>query len=316
MHDPNAYYAFNAEEDPDQGAVQDIATFAMVKPKNQERLQFNGKGPTTKLSNGVSVYGGPEVVRRLQRVVETFPSIWTSKELVNIPISQWMRIRLKPGWEDQVKQEARRYSLAKPDEKAVDRVFNGLHEHNYMGWTDTLTPSGSPVFVAKKVVDPKLDHEYQGKYQSAIDLFGLDKANDLLPENKGVKTRVVVDLRRKNAMAIPDVYLLPTQQDILSAVAGCLYLSVADATAMFYQWPVHPDSYQHTGVVSHRGQEFFKVCIMGFLNSVPHVQRHVDNYFRAMRKFLRAYIDDLSALVTLWMTMSSTSISFSRSARN
>jgi hypothetical protein len=31
---------------------------------------------------------------------------------------------------------------------------------------------------------------------------------------------------------------------------------------------------------------------MGFLNSVAHVQRHVDNYFRHMRKFLRAYVDD------------------------
>jgi hypothetical protein len=53
-----------------------------------------------------------------------------------------------------------------------------------------------------------------------------------------------------------------------------------------------PDSYEHTGVVSRRGHEFFKVCIIGFLNTVA---RHVDNYFQHMRAFLRAYIDNFIA---------------------
>jgi hypothetical protein len=45
-----------------------------------------------------------------------------------------------------------------------------------------------------------------------------------------------------------------------------------DATAMFYQWPLPPDSQWFTGVIAHRGQEYFRVCPMGFINSVPHVQ--------------------------------------------
>jgi hypothetical protein len=57
-----------------------------------------------------------------------------------------------------------------------------------------------------------------------------------------------------------------------------------------------PDSYEQIGVVLHPCHEFSKVCTMGFLNTVAHVQRLVDNYFRHMRAFLRAYIVDFIAL--------------------
>jgi hypothetical protein len=56
-----------------------------------------------------------------------------------------------------------------------------------------------------------------------------------------------------------------------------------------------PDSYEHTGVVSHQGYEFFKVCIMDSFNSVAHVQRHVEKYFGDMRALPRTHIDELIA---------------------
>jgi hypothetical protein len=76
-------------------------------------------------------------------------------------------------------------------------------------------------------------------------------------------------------------------------VAGCQYITVVDATSFFYQWRLHPDDKKHMGVISHRGQEIFKVAIMGFRNSIAYVQRQIDNVLRDYRLFCRAYIDDI-----------------------
>jgi hypothetical protein len=56
-------------------------------------------------------------------------------------------------------------------------------------------------------------------------------------------------------IAIPVVYSLPVQQDILFTVARYLFLSAVDKTPMFHQWPIYPEHDQPTGVATHRGHE-------------------------------------------------------------
>jgi hypothetical protein len=85
---------------------------------------------------------------------------------------------------------------------------------------------------------------------------------------------------------------LPYQEEILSLMSGAKYITVIDATQFFYQWRIHPSAYKHVAVVSHRGQEYFKVCPMGFRNSGTSVQRQIDNIFRDLRSFWRGFIDD------------------------
>jgi Reverse transcriptase (RNA-dependent DNA polymerase) len=63
--------------------------------------------------------------------------------------------------------------------------------------------------------------------------------------------------------------------------------------SFFYQWRVHPDDRNRLTVVSHRGQEVFNVAVMGYMNSPAYVQRQLDNKFRDMHSFVRAYIDDM-----------------------
>lgn len=45
--------------------------------------------------------------------------------------------------------------------------------------------------------------------------------------------------------------------------------------------------------MTHRGQELFYVAIIGFINSVPYVQRQMDLHLSEFNTFCRAYIDDL-----------------------
>jgi len=74
---------------------------------------------------------------------------------------------------------------------------------------------------------------------------------------------------------------------------GCSRLSSTNAISFFYQWAVKTEDWTKLAVNSHRGQEFLKVAPIGFANSVPYVQREIDNILRSIRAFLRAYIDDI-----------------------
>ena len=86
------------------------------------------------------------------------------------------------------------------------------------------------------------------------------------------KERVVIDLRGVNKIAEPDIYPLPTQEEILQLLQDKYFISVVDARKMFHQWPIRKEHRNHLAVISHRGQEVFNVALMGFVNSVPYIQ--------------------------------------------
>lgn len=88
---------------------------------------------------------------------------------------------------------------------------------------------------------------------------------------------------------------MPTPAEMTAAVSGCKFISTVDATSFFYQWPVKMEDRHKFSAVSHRGQEIFKVAMMGFKNSPAYTQRMIDRLLReaGAQKFARAYIDNL-----------------------
>ena len=218
------------------------------------------------LPNGITVYGDKETAKRLIAVIEEF-DIWNEPTgITNIPKDQWMKIPLKEGWEDRL-PKPKIYNVGKRGRDAIDRAFDPLHKQGKMAFATRHTPSAHPVFVV---------------YRDIVD----DKGNQT------TKERVVVDLRNLNAESVKDLYPLATQDEIIHLVKGNLLITVVDGVSFFYQWGVWPDHWERLGVISHRGQEFFKVAVMGYCNSVEHVQRLMDFYLRRFRKFCRGYIDD------------------------
>jgi transposase InsO family protein len=224
-------------------------------------------GPELVLPNGVTIYGTPEsdTVRKLSAVVDAFPDLWKdSGTFVDLPQDEWMKIPLRTDWESRLPAKgARVYPLGLEARKVVDDTFDELHQLGRMSWTIKGTPFSFPVFVVWKTL-----------------------ANG---ERKG---RVVVDVRSLNQMALPDVYPIPLQSDIIAAVQGCPYITVVDCASFFYQWRVHPDDRHKLTVVSHRGQESFNVAVMGFKNSPSYVQRQIERLLRPF-PFAKAYIDDV-----------------------
>ena len=213
------------------------------------------------MPNGVTVYQGNE---KIQNVVNQFPSLWEEGGFAEVPQEDWMRIPLKADWEAQAPKTARVYPLGKPAQEVVDRTFDKLHDQGKMEWTTSATPFSYPVFVVWRIMPSG--------------------------ERKG---RAVVDIRGLNLITQPDLYPLPLQADLISSVKGCRYISVIDCASFFYQWRVHPSDRHKLTVVTHRGQEYFNVAVMGYKNSPAYVQRQIDRLLREYRSFARAYVDDV-----------------------
>jgi hypothetical protein len=243
------------------------AEMAARKPAVSISDSLKVEGPTTILENGMTIYGTGQSAKRLEALVGKY-DIWRDKgEFVDIPMDQWMRIPLVEGWEKSVQKNSV-YPSPGQDKTVIDEKFDKLHAQGRLSWANTHTPSGYPVFVAWRTVNKP-----DGTRQPA--------------------GRPVVDLRGLNKRVEPDIYPIPTQQEIIQMVAGCQYISVVDAISFFYQWRIHPEDRRHMAVLSHRGQEIFNVPIMGYTNSVQYVQRQIDNILRDCRSFCRAYIDDI-----------------------
>ena len=213
---------------------------------------------------GVTIHGSPSAASSIAAVVESFPNLWKDTGNAKISESEFMEIPLVENWRDLYKPgQAKVYPVGQRDKAVIDSAFDKLHEQNRMEWTTTATPFSFPCFVVWKDT----------------------------PD--GAKGRVVVDIRALNKITMPDSYPVPLQSEILALIRGAKYISVIDAASFFYQWWVKYSHRLRLTVSSHRGQETFKVPVMGFRNSPAYVQRMIDGILRPFRDFCRAYVDDI-----------------------
>jgi len=103
----------------------------------------------TVLSTGVTVYGNDATTTEaLSSVVDRFPAVWKdSGKFVDLPMDNWMRISLKPSWNDKVSRKARVYPLGLRDREVVDKSFDELQRQDRIAWTARETPFSYTVFV-------------------------------------------------------------------------------------------------------------------------------------------------------------------------
>ncbi len=216
---------------------------------------------------GVTIHGTPAASSAIATAVDAFPSLWKDTgNVINVPESEEMEILLLENWRELYKPgQARVYPLGDRDKEVIDREFDKLHDQGRMEWTTTATPFSFPCFVVWK--DASATAERKG--------------------------RVVVDIRALNKITMPDAYPVPSQAEILAEVKDSAVISTVDAASFFYQWWVKKPHRHRLTVASHRGQESFRVPVMGYRNSPAYVQRMIDRILRPFRKFCRAYVDDI-----------------------
>ncbi|KAI0997352.1 hypothetical protein K3495_g10831 [Podosphaera aphanis] len=214
-------------------------------------------------ASGVTSYHRPGCNIDFREIVTEFPNLWRDTGNV-IGIRENLEIPLVDNWKELYKAcQARVYPVGRDEQKIIDSVFDKLHDQNRMEWTKRPTPFSFPVFVVYR---------------------------DMATKKAG---RVVVDIRALNKITLKDAYPVPLQAEILAATQGCDFLSTVDCSSFFYQWWVKPEHRHRLTVSTHRGQETFKVPVMGFRNSVAYVQRMIDNILRDHREYCRVYIDDI-----------------------
>jgi hypothetical protein len=235
------------------------------RPQLVEELATMSADTHITLPNGVTVYGDSDTIVKLKAAVEAY-DIWSkSSGTVKIPQEQWMKLPILPGAKF---PRAQVYRQGPDGQAAIDEVFDQLHNEGKMSWSKNHTPSAHPVFVVWKTIT--------------------------MPDGTEIrKSRPVVDFRGSNKLQEPDLYPLPTQDEIIQLARNKRYISVVDAAKFFYQWRVHPDHVDRQAVVTHRGQELIHVVLMGNSNSVAYVQRQIDNILRPFRAWCRAYVDDI-----------------------
>ncbi|KAH3989747.1 hypothetical protein HBH52_015990 [Parastagonospora nodorum] len=222
----------------------------------------------TPLDNGIHLFGhaNSDNVRQLSPICNKYPALFTDRgTTIDVPEENHMRIPLIPGWEN-VKLNIRPYNLTPEERKLVDELFDKLHCEGKMSWATQGTHFGCPVFVAWKTV--------------------VDKDGNVVR-----KGRPVVDLRALNDAVVKDSYPLRRQADILQDLKGASHISVIDGVSFFYQWLIAEQDRHKLAINSHRGQENLHVAIMGYINSIQHVQRQMENIMRDL-PFVRVYVDD------------------------
>jgi len=222
--------------------------------------------PERKIGHEVTVYGSSTIAAQVKAVIHFYPHLWEDCDNVTkVSEKEWMNISLIDDWEAKYKPEqARVYLISQNDWEVINKAFDKLQLQGRLKWTKTLTPFTFLCFVVWKN----------------------------LP-NETRKGRVVVDIQALNKITMPDVYSVPSQADILTAVHGVNFIFTVDCSAFFYQWRVKRAHQHQLTVASHRGQKTFKVAVMGYRNSSAYVQRMINRILWRQRAYARAYIDNI-----------------------
>ncbi len=216
-----------------------------------------------KISFEMIVYEDEIEKQKFDKLINEFSKIWKNERFIDVSKEQWMRLSLKEDWQNKMTAKIKIYSLSTDDRKIVNDTFNRIQAQNKLKFIIAATSFAYSVFVIWTVKD------------------------DIR------KNRIIVDIRDLNALLISDAYLVSSQSEIINDLFECKYLSMLDVNAFFYQWRVHSNDVYKQTIVIHREQKTFLISIMKNRNFVTYVQRQMNILLNELKKFVKAYIDDI-----------------------
>jgi hypothetical protein len=118
--------------------------------------------------------------------------IWGEKPgFAEVPMERCMEISLKEGWDDKITKEISVYSQGPKEREFIDHLINYISKVEWSThWSILL--AGYLVFVA---------HTHLPKADGSVKEEGC----------------VILDIRGLNAQAKPDLYQLPSQEELIGA---------------------------------------------------------------------------------------------------
>jgi hypothetical protein len=155
------------------------------------------------------------------------------------------------------------YSLETENRKIVNNIFDRLQTQERLRFIKEATSFNYSVFVVWTI------------------------------KNEIRKKRAIMNIRELNNLLVSNVYSISSQSEIIDDLLECKYLSILDVNAFFYQWRVHSNDVYKQTMMTHREQKIFLILIMRNRNSIAYVQRQMNILLNDLRKFVKAYIDDI-----------------------
>ncbi len=109
------------------------------------------------------------------------------------------------------------------------------------------------------------------------------------------KLRLCVNFSPLNAETIPEVYPMPTIEDVHTRLSGKRYLSVMDLKSGYMQTRLTEQAKRYAVMITQEGLFQFDVLGFGFRNAVAYFQKTMNMIFKEGidKGFLQVYVDDL-----------------------
>ena len=165
-----------------------------------------------------------------------------------------------------------------------DALFAVLRKHDHMfdghiGHTDLVThriDTGDhpPVRQSPRRIPPHLRDEVRSQLDDLVRQGILEEADGtwsspiMLTRKKNSKWRMVVDLRRVNAITNLPAYPIPRIDDALEALAGSSYFCVLDMNSAYHQISIDPADRVKTTITTPFGNWMYRRMCFG-LSSAP-----------------------------------------------
>eukprot|EP00741_Cyanophora_paradoxa_P021588 tig00021366_g20838.t1 len=191
----------------------------------------------------------------------------------------------------------RRYKDVFADKvEAKEGTSNLLYYEHVIRLTSRL-----PVFTPPRRMNPHAEEHARKEIQKLLELGLIEPSQAaygspvvLAPKKDGT-WRFCVDYRRLNQITERDVFPLPRIDDQLERLRGSMVFSTADATAGFWQLPLHPGSRAYTAFVVPWGHFQWRVTPFGVTNGPAAFSRAITAILGPLlTTCVVAYIDDIT----------------------
>ncbi len=136
-----------------------------------------------------------------------------------------MFIDLKFDWTNKIKLN-KIYFLKSNEEILINKIFDNLHAKDKMKWSIKLISFEYSIFVIYRTI----------------------MKNEKLVR----KNRVVMNIKKLNAIIVFDAYLMSAQTNIIVVIIECQYIFVINVLKYFYQWTIKFDDQHKLTMIFYR----------------------------------------------------------------
>ena len=81
----------------------------------------------------------------------------------------------------------------------------------------------------------------------------------------------MANLHALNKITIPNVYLLPLPESIITSLIGKRFITVVNIKLFFYQYGVHPNHRDRFIIISYRGLKYLIIAFIEFQNNPAYI---------------------------------------------